>query len=174
MSETIEQTKRIYAGIGSRQTPESVLVQMRDAARHLASAGWVLRSGGAEGADTAFEHGCDSVCGEKEIFLPWRGFNGNRSRLCTAPPEAFHLAARTHPAWDRCSLGARKLHARNVLQVLGMDLSSPVEMVLCWTKGGGDVGGTATAIRLAREHGAKVFNFANQADWWGDFLPLIS
>jgi hypothetical protein len=29
-----------------------------------------LRSGGAGGADSAFETGCDQQCGVKEIYLP--------------------------------------------------------------------------------------------------------
>jgi hypothetical protein len=70
-----------YTGIGSRQTPEPVLYCIRDLARKLAQQNWVLRSGGASGADAAFERGCDQAQGRKEIFLAWKGFNSNSSRL---------------------------------------------------------------------------------------------
>jgi predicted Rossmann fold nucleotide-binding protein DprA/Smf involved in DNA uptake len=44
----------IYAGIGSRETPKEVLKSMTNYAKELSATGWVLRSGGADGADTAF------------------------------------------------------------------------------------------------------------------------
>ncbi|NYZ25158.1 hypothetical protein HND93_36125, partial [Azospirillum sp. ROY-1-1-2] len=65
-----------YAGIGSRETPPAVLEVMAAVGERLAQLGWVLRSGGAVGADQAFERGCDRVGGRKEIFLPWPGFDG--------------------------------------------------------------------------------------------------
>jgi hypothetical protein len=138
-----------YAGIGSRQTPASVCRQMTAIAQQLASLGWVLRSGGAVGADVAFEEGAE----EKEIY-----------RGSDATDEALRLAARLHPAWDRCSDHARRLLARNALQVLGRDLLTPSKMVICWTVDGKDTGGTAIAIRIAQERAIPVFNlFAPQA-----------
>jgi len=47
---------------------------MRRCATRLELLGYTLRSGGANGADTAFEEGC---C-RKELYLPWPGFNGRR------------------------------------------------------------------------------------------------
>lgn len=57
-----------YAGIGSRKTPKNVLDFMFEIGKELALLGYVLRSGGAEGADSAFEKGADSVKGMKEIY----------------------------------------------------------------------------------------------------------
>ena len=68
-----------FAGIGSRQTPQSVQDLMVGIGRYLADRSWILRSGGAVGADMAFESGCDEVHGRKEIFLPWKGYNSNKS-----------------------------------------------------------------------------------------------
>lgn len=153
-----------YAGVGSRETPLSVLDEMIALAAYLARQGWLLRSGGADGADTAFEHGCGLCVGPeavKEIFLPWRGFNGNESLLYTPSPAAAEIAATIHPAWDFVGAAARALHARNVHQVLGLNLDDPVDCVICWTKvtrGGKVKGGTATAINLARSRGIPVFN----------------
>jgi predicted Rossmann fold nucleotide-binding protein DprA/Smf involved in DNA uptake len=61
----------IYAGIGSRETPPDVQKLIFDIADKLAKKGYVLRSGGADGADLTFEAGCDNSNGLKEIFLPW-------------------------------------------------------------------------------------------------------
>ena len=136
---------KYYAGIGSRETPADVMVRMTTIARRLAGLGYVLRSGGADGADTAFEDGAGQA---KEIWVPWIGFRDNPSTL-TPVPDAFPIAEKYHPNWQRCSPAARKLHARNVHQVLGADLRTPVEFVLCWTKDGGVSGGTGQAIRIA-------------------------
>lgn len=65
-----------YTGVGSRETPRDVQAVMYKFAQKMALHGAVLRSGGADGADTAFELGCDKQQGKKEIYLPWQGFNG--------------------------------------------------------------------------------------------------
>jgi hypothetical protein len=137
-----------YAGVGSRETPSFVLSLMRDIGAYFAREGWVLRSGAAKGADRAFESGCDRESGVKEIY----------TADSDIPPQAFDIAKKIHPAWNRCSPYAKKLHARNCMQVLGPDLLTPVKMVICWTKDGGYTGGTATAMRLADANNIPVFN----------------
>ena len=119
----------LYAGVGSRATPEPVLDLMRRCATRLEVLGYTLRSGGANGADTAFEEGC---C-RKELYLPWPGFNGRQSEFQTVCNKALALAASLHPRWERLSSPARRLMARNCYQILGTDLASPVDFVLCWT-----------------------------------------
>lgn len=116
-----------------------------------------LRSGGADGADAAFEAGAGD---DKQIFLPWKRFNRNMSPLYTPSVDAYAVASRIHPVWDRLSSGAKLLHARNVHQVLGPNLNEPSEFLVCWTMGGGVTGGTATAIKVALEHGVPVYNAA--------------
>lgn len=160
---------KLYAGIGSRKTPEPIQARMRQLAARLATLGYTLRSGAAEGADKAFEEGCrDSGIGEAEIWLPWAGFNGHASKLLPTE-EHYLMAEQAHPNWGNLSRGARALHARNVGQVLGMDLETPVSFVLCWTPDGcesestrtRDTGGTGTAITLASRRGIPVFNMGN-------------
>lgn len=156
----------LYAGIGSRQTPDSVLDYMSRMAGRLAELGFVLRSGGANGADMAFEDGCDASNGKKEVWLPWRGFNGHADTVFQPKAHHFEKAATLHPAWERLGPGPRKLHARNVGQILGMELNRPVSFVVCWTPDGCETeaergletGGTGTAISLAARCGIPVFN----------------
>lgn len=152
----------IYAGIGSRRTPDEVLWQMDELGTALARAAWTLRSGGAPGADQAFEAGCDRAAGAKEIFVPWSGFEG---RISGAPgvyvgvgPRALELAKLYHPAWDRCSRGAQLLHGRNGYQVLGWRLDNPCTLVICWTPDGRLEGGTAQALRIAQAFKIPVMN----------------
>jgi hypothetical protein len=154
----------IYAGIGSRETPDFFCSIMKSIARQLAPR-WVLRSGFADGADMAFCRGADEAQGEMEIYVPWAGFNGaptddDRIIVPEWTNEIFTLAAKHHPAWHRCSSGARKLHARNGCQVLGRSLLEPAHMVICWTPEGKGNGGTGQAIRIANEYEIPVFDLA--------------
>lgn len=148
---------KYYTGVGSRETPAEVLFNMRYLAKELALMGYTLRSGGAKGSDSAFEEGCDAVSGSKEIYLPVPKFNGSDSKLLPSM-EAYRMAAQIHPAWSRCTSFARKAHARNIHQVLGEDLKTPSEFLICWTRGGVATGGTATAINLAVQNNIPVFN----------------
>lgn len=136
-----------YTGVGSRDTPLEVCNEMSNIAYRLQQLNYTLRSGGAKGADKAFEAGVTEPS-MKNIFYA-------NDTICDA---AFDLASNIHPAWDRCSPYAKRLHARNVYQVLGKTLDRPSHFLICWTKDGKDVGGTRTAIVLAREWGVPVYN----------------
>ncbi len=153
-------TYRPYAGIGSRQAMPPLCAWITDIATWLAGRGYTLRTGGAHGCDRAFMSGAVNP----EVYVPWRGFNG-LPWLPFDTEGAERIAARFHPAWSRLSQGARKLHTRNVPQVLGADLASPVEFVLCWTPDGKDSGGTGQAIRIARAHGVPVYNLFHRDDY---------
>lgn len=146
-----------YAGIGSRQTPPQVLKLMTAIATGLKNKGYVLRSGGAMGADTAFHKGAQA---QAEIFLPWKGYNNVNADVAndTVTLAALELASHYHPAWGKCGKGARLLHARNMYIILGKDLDSPVKWVICWTPNGEVTGGTGQALRLAMDRGISVFN----------------
>jgi len=160
----------IYAGIGSRETPDNVLTKMWEYGYELAELGWTLRSGHARGADMAFERGCISAKGTMEIYLPWSGFNGaprNNPQYISGNMDERHMniAANFHPAWHRCTDGAKRLHARNASQILGSNLDTPATMVVCWTKDGLAGGGTGQAIRMAKFYSIPVFDLAIAYDF---------
>lgn len=155
-----------YTGIGSRETPKDIMEQMRTWAKQLSEAGYTLRSGGADGADTAFEVGCREASGNMEIFLPWKKFNKNPSPHYEIPKSAYTLAQKFHPAWFALSPAAHKLMARNIQQVCGKNLDSPSQFVICYTSDGCEshstrtqkTGGTGQAISVASELMIPVFN----------------
>lgn len=62
--------------------------------------------------------------------------------------------------FERHYCPAHMLHGRNMHQILGADLRTPVEFVIAWApvKHGKPVGGTATAINLAEENYITVYN----------------
>lgn len=70
--------------------------------------------------------------------------------------ETERIASEVHPAWDR------GMHSRNCHQILGYDLQSPVDAVICWTPDGKIQGGTATAIRVALKYNIPVFNLGTK------------
>jgi hypothetical protein len=181
-----------YAGVGSRETPKDILVLMEQLANRLREDAFVLRTGHAPGADQAFERGAGAAA---QIFLPWAtfeqdvAFNASRDpekpevvnypKIFDGPTaEAADIVYRIHPMWDSLKPGARKLHARNAHQILGplpQSRPTPVEFVICWTPDAAIVGGTATAIKIAKERDIPVWNLADEDtydmafEWaWGD------
>ena len=163
----MENNKRIsYAGIGSRQTPIIVLHTFFDLGKILASEpyNFILRSGGAPGADITFEHSCDKGHGAKEIYLPWPGFNGSGSKLSDISLSAIRVAEKFHPNWPSLSEAAKKLMSCNSYQVLGKTLIDPSSFILCWTPNGSGSGGTGQAIRIAKAKRIRVFDAGNYID----------
>lgn len=169
-----------YAGIGSRETPLPAMSLQKKIAARLSERGYTLLSGGADGADAAFESGC---FGKKEIFLPWPGFNHFKGRHCVTLPssEAFRVAATLHPGWSRLKESVQALMARNSHQILGADLRSPVDFVVCWTRDGCEqesersrsTGGTGQAITLASRWGIPVINLA-RSDAMGRLTQIVT
>lgn len=179
---------KYYTMIGSRSTPESTQHLMILLAKKLCSQGYIGRSGGADGADSALEKGVIEYITENklpathagnymEIYLPWKDFNRRDSSFCgyyTLPRlhnqfDAEKIASNTHPAWDKCSQGAKKLHTRNVYQLLGKDLATPSKFVICWAEPKYKdrrteevLGGTATGVKLGIDNGAEIINLYYQ------------
>jgi hypothetical protein len=163
--------QKTFTGIGSRTTPLEIIEQMKDVSVLCYDHGYWLNSGGADGADTAFEEGMDSVNGNSNIFLPWPGFNGHKdTKFTRAKPEAHTIAATIHPVWNSLTHPVKSLIARNIHQVLGWSLKDPVDFVVCWTYDGCETqesytirtGGTGIAISLASSLGIPVFNLCNE------------
>lgn len=164
---------KYYAGIGARDTPDSVLKKMREVGKILAKSGFVLRSGAAAGADSAFEEGSDAVDpDQKEIFLPWNGFDPKRdgrkrfangkSVFADEPTQAHvDLARKYHPKYDQLGSGPRNMHARNGSQMFGRKLDRPSDVVVCWTQGGQVKGGTGQALRIAEDNGIEIVNMGD-------------
>lgn len=157
---------KFYAGIGSRETPEDILILMSKFARYWAEKGWTLRSGHAEGADMAFESASYYAEGNAEIYLPWARFNEHESyylaRLTKPAEWTFEIAEKYHPSWNFLKWSGKQFHARNVHQILGPSLFSPrSRFVCCWTKNGKGGGGTGQAIRIAKGYKIPVYDLGD-------------
>lgn len=152
---------KIYTGIGSRYTPKHICELFTQIATELSSLEFTLRSGGADGADTAFELGVGT---KKEIYLPWDGFNGRHigpNYIVDDRPGYDTFTEPFVPHWDNCKASHRRLHSRNSQQIFGIELAIPTDFVVCWTENGLLKGGTATALRMAQYYNIPIFNFGN-------------
>jgi hypothetical protein len=165
-----------YAGIGSRQTPGPVLDAMFKMGSILAQMGFTLRSGGAVGADTAFERGAAAVYGPRFVYKGGQGPSSSKGRRQTIFPDstpgwrdwAEVQSSRLHPKWQACPPYVKRLHRSSMAQICGHTLPPQVlsHFVLCWTPDGAETakatsrksGGTGQAIRIADAYGVPTFN----------------
>lgn len=146
-------------------------------AYRCAELGHIMRSGGASGADVIAEYAyrdaisdCKAEPEQVEIFIPWRNFQATQGmhnplhHLHVIPSDpvliqrANEMVYNTHPNPRALSQGALKLHSRNMNQVFGLDLNTPIDACICWTPNGNKQGGTASAITLCENNNIPVFN----------------
>lgn len=151
--------REYYAGIGSRKIEKNMENFMTKFANVIENTSIVLRSGGAEGSDKAFEKGVEKKA-NKNIFYAE-----------DANLMSYFAAYLFHPAPYILSKNeyAKKLMARNTFQILGdlnSDVIEPSLFVVCWTKDGvethkqrtKETGGTGQAISIADVFNIPVIN----------------
>lgn len=156
---------KYFTVVGHRDIPQDRYNLLKAMSKGLSLAGYVGRSGSSDGADKAGELGAYGH--PFESYLPWSGFNGyyeDDRHIITPELENYQdarlIAASIHPAWDNCSEGVRKMHTRNVYQVLGKTLDTPSDLMICYAKPTktGVAGGTNTAYQLALRWGVPIIN----------------
>ena len=169
---------KYYAGIGSRETPPDIFKLMTEIASILEVNNFILRSGAATGADTAFESGISDFK-NMNLFLPKPVFNDHNwyDKGCiyindTHPNyQAAYDSIIIHPAGFKLSLGPRNMMIRNYFQVMGINDEPISSFVICWTPDGADgttiltsreTGGTGQCIRLAAVHNIPVYNLKDK------------
>lgn len=171
--------KGYYAGVGSTETPAEICEVLEELGRYLCDLGWGLSSGDAPGADRAFYAGAKRSVRFYEIpsriYLPWNGSGRNGIKRWHDEKEYFLDAQRYQDTWETAKLmastarggfeglgpGGIALHTRNVFQVHGHDLNTPVKHVVCWARQITKTrvaGGTNTAVQLALQNGIDVIN----------------
>ena len=160
-----------YAGIGSRETPVHIMEVMTQLAQGFERKGWKMRSGGQPlGADGAFERGVE-LDANKEIYLPWNGFDGRHSQFAGASGTAIDMASKYHPNWPavvKKGTGGQKLHGRNCHIILGMKLNDTVDLTCCWTPEGRTTGGTGMGISISADHTIPVYNL-----YWKNNIKIL-
>lgn len=159
----------MYAGIGSRKTPPTVLNLMYWIGVRMAQAGLNCATGAAVGADQAFANGCVAGGGTVSLSLPWASYN---SEWVSSLPKnqvsiyviqdsdtwAYDNVQKYHPAPEKLKQGGMKLMARNSLI-----LRPPVDTVICYTENASGKGGTGQAMRIASDLNMPVYDLGNPA-----------
>lgn len=169
--------QRIYTGIGSRSTPSDHLRLIKKIGYYLAGKGYLLRSGGAAGADEAFELGVvewlDSNTADKpvrEIWIPWKGFRvrehpsiGDCKMMTVSQVETATNILVDTGVYSRLrsrKAAVRLLFTRNVFQIRG-DGNTLSELVIYYSKldrYGAVCGGTRIAVNLAKTYNIDTYN----------------
>ena len=155
---------RIITVIGSRKTPLIYLEKLEDIAKECADSGGWVRSGHAEGADYAAEKGAGKRC---IVYMPWRNFNSQLPMLGQpyyekgdTPDWVLDLVWNIHPNPEALNRTTWLFHCRNMYQILGTTGFQPTSAVYYWAPMSGlnPVGGTRSAVTLARYMGIPTFN----------------
>lgn len=172
----------IITGIGSRKAPEAHLKLFYQLGYRWCMDGFTWRSGGAKGSDEAFWFGYIKArnqggLGRCEVYLP-----GERMRHFEENGRLGVYNAASFGNWriaEQLALSARggsgglndwgiRLHTRNAYQVLGRDLATPSNAVVCSAPLTNNPlvvkGGTNTAVTLAHLHNVPVWNMENPLD----------
>jgi hypothetical protein len=152
----------LFTTIGSRQTPDDILLEMTRFGSWIRDMDHWCRSGHADGADWAFEKGAQERC---LVYLPWEGFNSQLTSNArkVIPPfdeKLDNLARQYHQKYDSLSDAVKKLMMRNCCQVLGLELNKPVDVVICWTPKASGSGGTGQALRIAKDYDIPIYDMA--------------
>lgn len=165
---------KYYAGIGSRFTPYDICIKMSLISVLLEKEEYILRSGGAQGADEAFEVGITNTF-NMNIFLPYNNF---RNKVADGVSYIYisdehedysdaHRSLQYHPRAFNMRFEAQQMMIRNYFQVCGMKNQADSSFIVCWTPMGAngstikttwEDGGTAQAIRIAASKGIPVYN----------------
>lgn len=160
---------KIVTGIGTREPVDKAVKWVEDHAGEFSKYGYILRSGHADGMDIHFERAWSKHDGKQEIFVPELTFNHKHSshNLIAITDEevehAWSILEQTGVCTWRKNLSpfVQRLLARNVMQILGKDFSTPTDCVVYYCKldkKGKATGGTAYAVNLAEYLGIPTYH----------------
>lgn len=159
------------AGIGSRGLNAEQLEHCEKLGGWITQLGFHLHSGGAVGADQAFQRGGASKNPALvHIHVPWSSYEqGSRVNgaqvdvLQNLPSLVFDfyegLAMEHHPAWGKLTQGGAALHTRNgrIIQPIP---HLNVDLVLAWPSDKIGGGGTGQGMRMAKALGIPVIDLS--------------
>lgn len=161
----------IITFVGSRKTPTRVVDEYQNLAQILVENGCIVRSGNAQGFDQTI---AKVPVENREIYLPYANFGTqlkNYQNVFVPKTEfanwneAVSIVKKLHPNKNLTDIQLLYL-ARDVYQVLGKDLQTPSDLIICWTEDGASqpheltrkTGGTAMALRVAFHYNIPVMN----------------
>lgn len=173
-------SRKIVTLIGTRYPEEQYIDLMIRIGRAFSEKGYIARSGDAIGSDSLFLKEYDP-----SLAIKYRPDNRTGCVNVMNHPNYYEfelIASRFHVAWEFLPIYHQELHARNVPQVLGLDLETKSNLVVFCaneTPSGTVSGGTATAVKLARSLNIPTINIMDPirrgklCKWLGvDDIPI--
>lgn len=166
-----KQAYKAYAVSADLDAPKDVLEAFLELAEELEDNGYILRTKGDENVDCELiERLKDSS--KVELYLPWENFNDWEEPFIPMA-GAYEMAWKYHPAWAECDEELKRLHASTSHIIMGKDLKSLVDFLICYTPKGQGEEVTDQAVRIADTNLIPVFDFGlgidytfNQLDTW--------
>lgn len=160
--EVLSKIYKSYAVIGNKDTPDDIIKQMVAFAKELDEQSFVCRISVAQGPDKEV---CEAVK-NKEVILPWKGFNEVQDGDSFTSPSAKAITRLTQPGYDDMKPGLQLILGKNVRLLLGKECKSPVAFVIGWSKDGAerlsqktpDTGGMGHILSIAQSACIPVFN----------------
>lgn len=144
---------KYYTGVGSRRTPENILDLIEKISTKLDGLGYTLRSGGAKGADIAFEVACTN----KIIYLPFKEYRPEDFYHFGVTDEHIEYSMKFHPKPEYPTEFQKHYLGRNLYQVLGHNLKTPSKFLIAWWNPE-KPSGTSHTARIAKAHNIPCFN----------------
>lgn len=171
-----EKSNKIITIVGARKTPVEIIHQCQNDIGQLNKENYIFRSGNAQGFDQVIAN-VPEKC--REVYLPYHNFGCslNNYRNVFVPKRDFdnwgravNIVKELHPNKNLTDMQMMYL-ARDVYQVLGKDLQTPSDLVICWTEDGASelhqltrkTGGTAMALRVAFRYNIPVININSKS-----------
>lgn len=157
------------AVMGSKEHPAEILRLAQEVAEYLKSVSGfkiIIRTGGNDGIEKVI---ADSL-GNKEVFLPWKGFNNNRESKYTKPsPGCEDVIRKIILTFDNIKEGAKPIFLRIAHVILGKDLNARAECLITYSPDGAETkekvnsktGYASSSILLANAAKIPVFNLHN-------------
>lgn len=166
---------RYYTGVGSRDITQEEYRLLKQIGTRMSELGYWLRSGAADGSDSAFQHGaCYDQEIKTEIWIPWKSF---QSELQQGTPYVnyyiptkdmfetarnFFIEKKIIPWYDNMPQGPKALHGRNYYQVVGFPSENNLSKVCIYcadeSRKGDVAGGTRSAVMVARYFSIPTYN----------------
>lgn len=155
-----------YAVASNENVPANVIEEFKSIIPELEKAGFILR---VSAMKNSIDDHVRNLTENKEVILPWRGFNEVEDGNTYTSPETKAIAKLFQPGYDSLSKGVQLIVAKNVRLALGNDSRSPVNFVLCWSEDGAETNATKTSatgvvghlIAVASAAHIPVYNLGN-------------
>lgn len=131
-----------YAIASNKGIPSNVIEEFKSIVPELDKSGFIMR---VSALDETIDNHVRDMTENKELYLPWRGFNNIEQGNTYTSPETKAIAKLFQPGYDGLSNAIQMIVAKNVRLALGNDNKSPANFILVWSEDGAETLATKTS-----------------------------